>query len=288
MIIKKVIIPVAGKGTRFLPITKSIPKEMLPIVDTPCVQFLVEEAIKSGVEEIILVINKDKENIKNYFSPNSELKNLLKKSGKTKELKKLIELEKIKKIKFVYQHTAKGDGDAILCAYDLIKNEEAFAVLFGDDIWDYKIPPLKQMIKTYEKYSSPVIALEKIGKKDSKKYGIIKIDKKIGNLFSIKTLIEKPNPASAPSNLGITGKYIITKELLSAIKNAKSKTKDAEIRIIDGMIDYVKKNKIMGTLIEGERFDTGDKLGYLKACVHFGLKDKTLSTEFKKYLKNLK
>lgn len=286
MKIRKVIIPAAGLGTRFLPATKSQPKEMLPIVDKPCIQYLVEEAVASGIREIIIITGSDKKSIENHFSFSSKLYSHLKKNGKTKALKELERIESLAKFTYVLQPFPLGDGHAILCAKELVKNEP-FAVLFGDDIYDGKVPALSQLIKEYEKYKTPIIGLHQIDKKDSDKYGIVKVGTRKGDTYKIKNLIEKPAPAKAPSNLAITGKYIITPDLLETLAESKHGTKDKELRLIDGMREFVKHSEVRGYIIKGERFDTGDKLGYLKAVTHFALKHKDLKTEFFKYLKNI-
>ncbi|MFA6917480.1 MAG: UTP--glucose-1-phosphate uridylyltransferase [Candidatus Gracilibacteria bacterium] len=286
MTIKKAVIPVAGLGTRFFPATKSIAKEMLPIVDKPCIQYLVEEAVASGIKEIIFVISKDKPSIKDHFSCPKKLKKLLLERGKTNELKSLEKIDHLAKFSYVYQPKPLGDGDAIMCAKKLIKNEP-FAVLFGDDIWDGKTPALLQLIQQYNKYHSPIVALEKISKNETQKYGIVGIKSRKNRLTEINGFIEKPLPKNAPSDLAITGKYIVTPELFKYLEKTTSATKDKELRLIDGMRAYVKKHPIYGYEVEGLRFDTGDKLGYLKAVVHFATKDKTLGPTFKKHLLSL-
>ncbi|MBU1151723.1 UTP--glucose-1-phosphate uridylyltransferase [Patescibacteria group bacterium] len=286
MKIKKAIIPVAGLGTRFFPATKAIAKEMLPIVDIPCVQFLVEEAVQSGIEEIIFIVSEDKPQIEKHFTEQTRLNELLKKSGKTRELAHLQDIENRAHFHFVIQDKPLGDGHAILCATDIIKDDD-FAVLFGDDIYDSNPPALKQLIKIYEKHNSPVISLQKVSKSETHKYGIIDPKKSQDRLHEISKLVEKPSPAEAPSNLAITGKYIITNNLYKSLQQANSHTKDGELRIIDGMKKFVKSSPIYGYEIEGDHFDTGDKLGYLKAIIHFGLKNKTMGGELKKHLKDL-
>lgn len=284
MKIRKAIIPAAGLGTRFLPATKSQPKEMLPIVDKPCIQYLVEEAVQSGIEEIIIVTGRGKRSIEDFFDHSFELHDHLKRKGKSKELKEIEKIEKMAKFAYVRQPFPQGDGDAILCAKDLV-GDEPFAVLFGDDIYDNKKPALAQMIEQFEKYNSPIIGLTEIDKKDSGKYGMVKIKKDLGKVFEIKDLVEKPK--NAPSTLAVTGKYIITPELLKTLAKSKPTHKDGELRLIDGMKEFVKNSPIYGYLIKGERFDTGDKLGYLKAVVHFALKHKELREPFKKHIKDL-
>ncbi len=285
MDIKKVIIPAAGLGTRFLPATKSQAKEMLPIVDKPCIQYIVEEAVASGIKEIIIITAKGKKSIKDHFEHSSELHSHLKKKKQNKALKEIEKIENLAKFIYVRQNFPLGDGHAILCAKALVKNEP-FAVLFGDDIYDSKTPPLKQLINEYNKFKAPVIALHKIKKKDSRKYGIIEKKSNQNGIHEIKSLVEKPSPQKAPSNLAISGKYIVTPDLLKALEKANP-GKDKEIRLIDAMKKYIKDSPIYGLEIEGQRFDTGDKLGYLKAMVHFGLKHPDLKGSFKEYIKKL-
>ncbi len=286
MKIRKVIIPAAGLGTRFLPATKSQPKEMLPIVDKPCIQYLVEEAVASGITEIIIVTGRGKRSIEDHFDHSFELDSHLKNKKKLAALEEMKKIEKLAKIAYVRQAYPLGDGHAILCAKELVRGEP-FAVLFGDDIYDNKVPALAQMLKQFEKYQAPIIGLHKIPKKETNKYGIIGGKLMKDGLYKVEKLVEKPSPANAPSNMAITGKYIVTPELLKTLEKSKSSTKDKELRLIDGMREFVKTNSIYGYEVKGQRFDTGDKLGYLKAIVHFGLKHKELSTNFKKYLREV-
>lgn len=283
--IRKVIIPAAGLGTRFLPATKSQPKEMLPIVDKPCIQYLVEEAVASGIREIIIVTGRGKRSIEDHFDFSYELASHLKNKKKMEALKAMERIEKLAKFIYVRQPFPMGDGHAILCAKELIQDEPC-AILFGDDIYDSEAPALSQLIKQYEELQAPIIGLHKIDKKDSDKYGIIEKEMSLNpKLHQIKSLTEKPKADKAKSNLAIAGKYIITPELLRALEKSKSTSKDKELRLIDGMKNFIKTSPIYGYEIEGQRFDTGDKLGYLKATVHFALKHKELSNEFKAYLK---
>lgn len=281
--IKKALIPAAGLGTRFLPATKSLAKEMLPIVDKPCIQFIVEEAVKSGIREIIIIISPGKDSIKDHFSVSKKLHEHLEKAEKFSFLNAIKKIENLAQITYVTQNEPLGDGHAILCARHLIKNEP-FAVLFGDDIYDSKTPPLSQLIKKYQRLKAPIVGLFKIDKRESKKYGMVKTS---GQNMEIKALVEKPDPKNSPSNLAISGKYIVTTELLEILSKIKSGSKDKEIHLIDGMRKYVKDHKIYGHEIKGKRFDTGDKLGYLKAVVHFGLKHQDLKNDFKDYLKKV-
>lgn len=280
--IRKVIIPAAGLGTRFLPATKAMAKEMLPIVDKPCIQYLVEEVVESGIQEIIIITGRGKRSIEDHFDFSFELDAHLKKNRKLEAVKELRKIEKMAKFIYVRQDKPLGDGHAILCAKELVKNEP-FAVLFGDDIWDAKVPPLKQLIKEYEKVSAPIVSLEKVSKKDTDKYGIIAPKSQKGTLHEIEKLVEKPKPDKAPSTLAMTGKYIITPELLKTLEKSRP-NHDKELHLIDGMKNFIKTSPIYGLEISGHRFDTGDKLGYLKAVVHFALKHKDLKKDFEKYL----
>lgn len=271
MEIKQAVILAAGLGTRFFPVTKSISKEMLPLVDKPCIQYLVEELILSGIKKIIIVINKDEIAIKNHFGSPEYLYEQLKKKKKLKELVALKSIGKGAQIDFVVQANPHGDGHAILTAKHLLK-DRAFVVLFGDDIYDSKIPATKQLIEQYKKYKAPIIALAKIDKKDSDKYGMVEVGSKKGSAYKIKDLVEKPLTSRAPSNLAITGKYIVTPELLKVLTQSNPGSRDKELRLMDGMKKFIIKSPIYGFEIEGKRFDTGSKIGYLKAVLHFGAK----------------
>ncbi|MFA6991815.1 MAG: sugar phosphate nucleotidyltransferase, partial [Candidatus Gracilibacteria bacterium] len=242
----------------------------LPIVDKPCIQYLVEEAVKSGITEIIIITNKNKNVLKDYFSHSEYLAENLKEKNHHNLLAEIEKIIKMAKFIYVDQPKPHGDGHAILCAEKYIKNEP-FAVLFGDDIYDSKVPAIKQLIQQYEKTKTPIVALHKINKKDSKKYGMIKTENQKAGLHKIKDLIEKPDPKNAPSNMAIAGKYIVTPELFKALKNANPGT-NKELRLIDGMREFIKKSPIYGYEVKGTRFDTGDKLGYIKAVIHFAKK----------------
>ena len=274
MKIRKAVFPAAGFGTRFLPVTKAQPKEMLPIVDKPVIQYLVEEAVASGIEEIIIVTGRGKRAIEDHFDYSYELEQTLVERGKRELIKEVRAIAEMAKFIYVRQPKPLGDGHAILCAKEVIGNEP-FAVLFGDDLVDSQVPALKQLIDIYEKKHAPVIALEKIDKKDSKKYGIIEPEKSEGRLHRIKSLVEKPASNEAPSNLAIIGKYILTPEVLEALERVQS-GKDGEIRLINAFQLLTGKMPLYGYEIEGKRYDTGDKLGFLQATIDFALKRKDL------------
>lgn len=285
MKIRKAVLPVAGLGTRFLPATKAVPKEMLPIVDKPVIQYLVEEAVASGIEEIIIITGRSKRAIEDHFDLAYELEKTLEEKGKKEELKAVRHATELAKFVFVRQPKALGDGHAILCAKEVI-GDEPFAILFGDDIVDFKTPALKQLIRAYEKTGKTIIALEKIDKSKSSEYGMIKSANSTGRLHQIAKLIEKPHPSLAPSDLGIIGKYIVTPDIFKALENAKPSV-GGEIRLIDGFIEMAKKDKIFGYEIEGKRYDTGNRMGLITATIDFALKRKDLSSQVKKYLRSL-
>jgi len=287
MKIKKAVLPAAGFGTRFLPATKALPKEMLPIVDKPVIQYIVEEAVNSGITEIIIITGRGKRAIEDHFDHSFELEYNLVEKGKTALLKEVKKIEKLAKFIYVRQPEPLGDGHAILCAKEVI-GDEPFAVLFGDDIVDNETPALKQLIDLYDQTKSSVIAVEKIPKQDTGSYGIIEPLSSKNRTHEIKSLVEKPSPDKAPSNLGIIGKYVCTPEILKHLEKAKSSHKDGEIRLIDGFRSLLQEQKIYGYEIEGTRYDTGDKLGLIKATVDFAMKRPELKNDLEKFLKNKK
>ncbi len=259
--IRKAVLPVAGMGTRFLPVTKVVPKELLPIVDKPVIQYLVEEAVASGIEEVIFVISHQKELIRAYFSHHPELEDHLFKKEKHVLLDAIRLLHKMAHFRFVYQDEALGDGHAILMAEKEV-NGEPFLVLFGDDIVKGEVPAAQQLIRQFRGES--VIAVERIPKAKTKLYGIIKPGEIVGGKIEVLGLVEKPEPKMAPSTLGIIGKYVCPPEIFDALRKAKH-SKDGEIRLIDGFIQLQKKQKIWAVEIEGKRFDTGNPEGLAAA-----------------------
>ncbi|MDP3995339.1 MAG: UTP--glucose-1-phosphate uridylyltransferase GalU [bacterium] len=284
--IKKAIIPVAGFGTRFLPATKAQPKEMLTLVDKPVIQYIVEEAVASGITDIILVTGQNKRAIEDHFDRNFELEYRLKQKHKKEMLAEMDRITNLANFYYVRQKTPLGDGHAILQAINLIGADEPVAVLFGDDIVVAKKPALAQLIDVYEKYRDPVIAVERVEKREVDKYGIVDVSESEGNTHQVKALVEKPSPDKAPSNLAIIGKYVVTPDVLQALTSAKP-GKDGEIRLIDAFRSVVKNRAIRAHEFEGARFDCGSKLGFLKATVHFGLAHKELKKDFAKHLKGI-
>ena len=267
--VKKAVILAAGLGTRFLPMTKVIPKAMLPILNKPVIQYLVEEAIASGIHEIIIVTGIGKRTIEEHFDPSYELENELKLRGKEDLLEEVQKLEKAARFVYVPQNEAKGDGHALLCAKELL-DEEPFAVLFGDDIIDGPVPALAQLLKVYEETGTPVLCTERVPKERIGSYGVLGIASQEGRRIQVASLVEKPKPEEAPSNYGIIGKYICTPDVLRALEHAEAKE---ELRLIDGFRTLLAEGQSLYALeIDGTRYDTGTPLGLLEANIAFAKK----------------
>lgn len=279
--IKKVIIPVAGLGTRFLPATKAQPKEMLPIVDKPIIQYLVEEAVAAGITEVIFVTGRGKRAIEDHFDYAYELEQVLAHRGKKELIRTIREISNLASFVYVRQKEPKGDGDALLAAAHIV-GDEPCAVLFGDDIVDSKVPCLKQMMGTFEKYNDPVIALEEVKEEETSLYGIVSTTKVGERVHEIKHIVEKPAPGKAPSRLAVVGKYIITKDIFRELE--KLDPKHGEVRLADALKNHLTHGAVYGYQFKGTRYDCGSKIGFLKAVVDFGLKHEETKREFKKYL----
>ncbi|MDP3725199.1 MAG: UTP--glucose-1-phosphate uridylyltransferase GalU [Nanoarchaeota archaeon] len=283
-VIRKVVIPVAGLGTRFLPATKAQPKEMLAIVDKPIIQYLVEEAVASGITDIIFVTGRGKRAIEDHFDYAPDLERALQEKGKEDLLEKVREVSRLANITYVRQKEPKGDGDAILCAAHLLDGEP-FAVLFGDDIVDADVPALKQLIKTYEKYKASVIALEEVDMKDVSKFGVVGGEEAGAGVYKIHTFVEKPRPENAPSNLAVVGKYIVAPEVLTRLRNIR-KPEGEELRLADAFTEACKEGvPVYGLKFQGTWYDCGSKIGFLKATVEFALKHPEVRDEFLEYLR---
>ncbi len=284
--ITKAIIPVAGLGTRFLPATKAQPKEMLSVVDKPVIQFLVEEAVASGITDIIFVTGREKRVIEDHFDVAPGLERLLEEKGKREEAKLVREIPNLARFAYIRQKYPRGDGDAILTASHLFEDEPV-AVLFGDDLIWGKEPALKQMLRIYERNVCPVVALERVPRSQVHQYGIAKVTSSEGRVHAISGLVEKPKPEDAPSNLSVIGKYIITPEVIEELRKVKVKAGE-ELRLVHALDSLARKREVYGLEPEGERFDCGSKIGFLKATVQFGLLHAETGKEFKQYLKGLK
>ncbi|MEK7528579.1 MAG: UTP--glucose-1-phosphate uridylyltransferase GalU [Patescibacteria group bacterium] len=284
--IRKAILPVAGFGTRFLPVTKAQPKEMLPIVDKPIIQYLVEEAVASGIEEIIMVTGRGKRSIEDHFDYSYELEETLVERGKHSLLKEVQKISTMARFIYVRQPYPLGDGHAILCAREIV-GDEPVAVLFGDDLVDSEIPALRQLIDAYHELHTPVLALSRVPRREVSNYGIVRQRALGGGRHRILDLVEKPSMAKAPSNMAIIGKYIITPDVFRALEKAK-KGPDGEIRLIEGFRELVGNGApLHGMEIQGTRYDCGDRLGFVKATIDFALKRKDIGPSLKKHLRTL-
>lgn len=280
--IKKAIIPAAGLGTRFLPATKAQPKEMLPIVDKPTIQYIVEEAINSGVEDILIITGRNKRSIEDHFDKSVELELELKKKGQEELLNLIEDITNMVNIHYIRQKEARGLGHAVYCARTFVGNEP-FAVLLGDDVVDSKKPVLKQMIEQYEKYRCSIIGVQEVPYEDVSKYGIVDCQRVEKNLFKVKNLVEKPKKETAPSRMAILGRYIITPRIFDILENLKPGA-GGEIQLTDALKELLTYESIYAYNFEGKRYDIGDKLGFLKATVEFALKREDLKDQFEDYI----
>ena len=282
--VRKAIIPAAGLGTRFLPATKSQPKEMLPIVDKPTLQYIIEEAIESGIEEILIVTGRSKKSIEDHFDRSVELEIELEQKGKTEMLKMVQDISNMVNIHYIRQKEPKGLGHAIHCAKSFIGNEP-FAVLLGDDIVDSETPCLKQLINAYDEYKTSVLGVQKVAKEDTDKYGILDVKHIEDRIYKVKDMVEKPNVEDAPSNIAILGRYIITPAIFEILENQKP-GKGGEIQLTDALKTLAEHEAIYAYDFEGRRYDVGDKLGFLEATVDFALKRPELRDGFMEFLES--
>ena len=281
--VKKAIIPAAGLGTRFLPATKAQAKEMLPIVDKPTLQYIIEEAIESGIEEILIVTGRNKKSIEDHFDRSVELELELEQKGKTAMLEMVQDISNMVNIHYIRQKEPKGLGHAIHCAKSFIGNEP-FAVLLGDDIVDASTPCLKQMIDAYDEYKTTVLGVQEVAKENVDKYGILDVKHIEDRVYKVKDMVEKPSIEEAPSNIAILGRYIITPEIFNILEN-QAPGKGGEIQLTDALQTLATKEAIYAYNFEGRRYDVGDKLGFLEATVDFALKRPELRDEFIEFLK---
>lgn len=283
MKVKKAVFPVAGLGTRFLPATKSSPKEMLPLIDKPLVQYVVEEAVASGIEQILFVTGRGKHNIEDHFDISVELEAHLYDKGKDRELSRVREIAEMVEIFYVRQRQALGLGHAILCAKDFVGNEP-FAVLLGDDIVDSERPCLGQLLDVFDQKGGSVLALEKVPMENISSYGCVAADQIGERIYHVTDMVEKPSREEAPSDMAIIGRYILTPRIFEILRNQEA-GKGNEIQLTDAIMTLSKEEKVYGCLFEGLRHDCGDKLGFLKATVDMALKRDEFSAEFEDYLR---
>jgi len=283
MSIRKAVITAGGWGTRFLPITRSQPKEMLPVVNKPLIHYAVEEAINSGIKQIILVTASGKDAIEEYFDRSFELEYFLERKGETKLLEEMRELSSLVDICYIRQKEQLGLGHAILTAKDVVGNEP-FAVLLPDDIIDSKLPVLSQMLEVYEQYKTNVVAIERIVSKDTVKYGVIEPERVSAHVFKVLNLVEKPEPREAPSDLGVVGRYILMPEIFDALE-ATPLGKNKEIQLTDALQLLCKRQAIYAYEFEGKRYDAGTPPGWLHALIAFALRDPDIGQELREYLR---
>lgn len=284
--IRKCIIPAAGFGTRFLPATKAQPKEMLPIVDKPVIQYLVEEAVSAGITDIMIVTGRGKQAIENHFDASFELEKTLVEKWKIKELELVERVSHLANIAYVRQPVPRGDGDALLRARAWIGDEPCL-VLFGDDLIRGEESGAEQLVRAFESKGSPIIALERVADKRVSSYGIIESRGAEGSLYEVSKFLEKPKPEETSSRLGVIGKYIITPEVFDYLESgAWTASKDGEIRLADAFEKMVQEwGKIYGLEMEGDRYDTGDKFGFIKATIDYALAREDLGEQVKEFLK---
>jgi len=285
-VITKAVFPAAGMGTRFLPATKASPKEMLPLVDKPLIQYVIEEAVASGIEEVVLVTGRNKRAIEDHFDVAFELEEDLRAKGKHKLLSEVQRIANLVTFCYIRQKKALGLGHAVLTSKRVV-GDDPFAVLLGDDIIDSDVPALKQMMAVYERYPSTILAIQKVPVSQTQHYGIIDAKKIEDSIYLVKDLVEKPSPNEAPSNLAIIGRYILTPEIFGALERT-APGKGGEIQLTDGLRLLMEKQPIYAYEFKGIRHDAGDKLGFLKATVEFGLKNAEFGADFRDYLQQLK
>lgn len=281
MKIKKAVIPIAGLETRFLPATKSVAKEMLPIVDKPTLQYIVEECVQSGIEEILFITSPYKKNVEDHFDQSFELEQRLLKSGKIEQLEMIKNISKMCKIYYIRQGEPLGSAHAISLAKPFVGNDD-FAVLYGDDLMKYEVPVLKQLIDMYEKYDANIIGVQEVDKNLVYKYGIIEYDK--GN--KIKNIIEKPSIKNAPSNIAGLGRYIVKNDIFNEFETL-NKGANEEYQFTDAMLSLMKKQDFYACKFKGTYYDIGSQIGYIKANLSFALDRNDIKDELKEYLKSL-
>ena len=285
MNVRKAVFPAAGLGTRFLPATKAQPKEMLPLVDKPTIQYVVEEAVASGLNELVLVTGRNKRAIEDHFDAAFELEYYLQDRGKTEELAQIKTISELATVSYVRQKEPLGLGHAILCARTLV-GDEPFGVFLGDDIIVSHTPCMRQLLDVYARYQGPIVAVMRIPGLDISRYGVIKPKPLGGNVYEVLDMVEKPAPEDAPSDLAIIGRYVLTPDLFPILAQTTADSR-GEIQLTNGLRTLRQQRPIYAVEFEGTRYDTGDKLGFLKATVAFALARPDLADDFRAYLKGL-
>ena len=285
MKVRKAIIPAAGLGTRFLPATKAQPKEMLPIVDKPTIQYIIEEAVASGIEEILIITGRNKKSIEDHFDKSVELEMELEKAGKQEMLDMVRRISDMVDIHYIRQKEPRGLGHAIHCAKSFVGNEP-FAVMLGDDVVDSEVPCLKQLIDCFNEYKTTILGVQTVDPKNVDKYGIVDGLHIEDRVYKVKRLVEKPYVDEAPSNVAILGRYIITPQIFEILENT-APGKGNEIQLTDALETLIKNEAMYAYDFEGRRYDVGDKLGFLQATVEYALRKKELRDGFIEYLKTI-
>jgi UTP--glucose-1-phosphate uridylyltransferase len=286
--VRKAVFPAAGLGTRFLPATKAQPKEMLVLVDKPVIQYGVEEAVHSGVDNIVIVTGRGKNAIEDHFDVAVELESFLEQRGKKEQLEEIRKITQLINVSYVRQGEPLGLGHAVLVTKNLI-GDEPFAVILGDDVIDADPPALRQMIDVYHRVGGPVLAVERVPPEDTSSYGVVAFESDAGlgpGVYRITDLVEKPKPEDAPSNLAIIGRYILTPDIFPALE-ATARDRTGEIQLTNGLRRLLRDRPIFACEIKGVRHDTGNKLGFLKALVYFALRRPDLAEPFRRYLESV-
>ena len=285
MSVRKAVIPAAGLGTRFLPATKAVPKELLPIVDIPTIQYIVKEAVESGIEDIIFVTGRGKNSILDHFDAYPDLEDKLEREGKTDLLKLLKETSSMAKVISIRQQEPRGLGDAVLCAKDLI-GDEPFVVLLGDDLVDSTVPCTRQMVDVFNKQQKSVVALMRVAEEDVPRFGICGGHQVSERVYNLDTMVEKPRLEDAPSNLAIVGRYILKPEIFSYLEQIEAGT-GGEIQLTDAMARMMKVEGFIGYEFTGQRYDAGDKFGFLQANLAYGLKRRDIAPRLRAYMRDV-
>ncbi len=283
--VRKAVFPAAGLGTRFLPATKASPKEMLPVVDRPLIQYVVEEAVAAGIESVIIVTGRGKSAIEDHFDVSFELESVLRERGKEEKLREVRHISEMVRVSYVRQPEALGLGHAVLQARDLI-DDEPFAVMLSDDIIDSETPALRQLLDVYEKYDAPVLATKPVMGEAISRFGALDVEEIEDGIYRIKDMVEKPAFAEAPSDLAIIGRYVLTPDIFNELEKTEPDA-GGEIQITDALRALLKKRDFYAVRFAGTHYDAGDKLGFLIATVEFALKHSELAPGFREYLKSL-
>ncbi len=283
--IRKALFPLAGHGTRFLPMTKASPKEMLPLVDKPVVQYVVEEVVAAGVSEVIMITGRGKRAIEDHFDISYELEDMLRKKGKTELLEEVRKISFLADFSYTRQKESKGLGHAVFCGRQLI-GDEPFAVVLGDEVIDSPEPALSQLVRAYKRYQGPILGVQRVPKSEVSSYGIAAGRLIEPGLFEVTSLVEKPRPEEAPSDYAVIGRYVLTPDIFDILENQEPGV-GGEIQLTDALRSLSGHRAIYAVEVTGNRYDTGDKLGFLKASVQFGLKNQDLGPAFRIYLEQL-